>query len=97
MATQHLDYSQTPRIRLHDLPWRRILLTVFVAYSLAYGLLRETGQITHSWGIPPFCRVQTAPYLGHMWDTSSPVLAKLFLPAIVIEQAVRDICHPGSP
>jgi hypothetical protein len=96
MAPEILDYSPTGRISFRQLPWRRIALALLALYFAVYGVLRVTGAITHTWGMIPGIG-QQAKLVGHNWDFRFQRGQLLFIPAIALEMAVRDLGHTKSP
>ena len=96
MATQTVGYSRDGQWSFRQLRWRQIVLLLIAAYVVLYAVMRGTGVITHSWGVPT-SKVSSMSYATHLWECRSDAVGTVFIPAIALEQAVRDIDWRKSP
>jgi hypothetical protein len=96
MATQILDYSRDGKRNWRQLPWRRIVIGVIMAYGLLYVAMRATGVITYAWGASSHKATGPA-YAEHNWESKSESIDAIFSPAMALEAAVRDLGRHNSP
>jgi len=95
MATKTLSYATDGGMNWRHLPWRRILCGVLVLYFGLYGALRVSGQITHRWGELPGKSLHPG-IVGHNWAINFERGQELFMPAMALEMALRDLGPTGS-
>jgi hypothetical protein len=91
MSGATLNYTHAGPRRIRDLPWRRSLLAVLALYLAGYTWCRADGSIVHTFGVVPGLKVTGPGYADHIWTANNDGLAQLFVPAIAIETAVRDL------
>ncbi len=72
------------------------MLLTLAGYVVLYVVMRGSGVITHSWGVPT-SKVSSPAYAMHSWECKSDVVYTAFAPMVVLEQSVRDLGGHKSP